>query len=278
MSIGLQLTDVHSTQSAERKPKRKSKMLRELEPHNESPEPESEPEPKVHQPTTAGSSQPAQPRQKGKSRTLRELEDCNKSPEPDSDSEQEIVRPKTRRSSQPAVSTPGRKSNLLREIEPYNLSPEPESELDIETREFLTRSARKDFIAFVKGKPPTPRKNLNLRALMLAQFSGLEEGTKTFYTEDNGNLTPSSYQKQQELRKGVDFRDDEEDEEEDWSKIIQTVGRYHPQRISTRRTIARQVGNSAEDSQLNQKLAAELVWSTWDKQKGQSTLLFFSLH
>ena len=256
----------HSTPG---KRKRKSNMLRELEAHNKSPEPEPKPQ---HIPV--GSSQPVLSRPKRNSRMIRELEGYNKPPEPDSDPEKEQVRPKTRRSSA-ALSKTRRKSVLLREIEPHNPSPESDSELEIETNGPLTRSTKKEFLNFVNGKPSSPKKNLNLRALMIAEFSGVKKGTKTFYAEDSSNLRPSSFQGQQKFRKEVDFGDDEEDEEDGLWNAVRTFGRSRPQPSPTHRTAAWQAEKSMRDDLLQQKLAAESLWLKWNKQKGQSKLCYF---
>lgn len=292
-SIDVQLNGAPSAQPTVRKPKLKSRMLRELEPHNESPEPESEPEsepaPETIQSFTTGFSQSAMPKPKRTLKMLRELEDYNEAPGSDSESEQKHLQPRTARSSKPASSKLRREPLMLREIEAHNQSPQPESEAEIETlsglkddrpKVRLTRSARKSLLDFVKNKPPTPRKNLNLGSLMLAELRGAEKGTKAFYAEDSSNLGPSSYQRQQEYRKEVNFQDEEADEEEDPSSYIKTNRRSHPQLMSTSPTMLRQGMKSRDgslrDQNLAGELAGELAWLTWDNQKGQSTLVLFS--
>lgn len=286
-STDAQLTHARSAQSTARKPKRKSKILRELEPHDETPEPELEPLSETFQPTHTDSAHPVLPKPKYDSKMLRELEDHNKSPEPASESEQAKLQHETTRSkSQPTSPKSCRKSLMLREIEAHNRSPEPGSGLEIATicalkndwRDVtLTRSARKDLLNFIKDKPPTPRKNLNLDTLMLAELNGMDRGRETFHTESSDNHGPSSYRKQQNVRKEVSFGDEEEDEEEDLPKDIKTNGRSNPQPMPTRRTMPWQVERSIRNSQQNQKLAAEFAWWTWDNRKGQSALALYCI-
>lgn len=243
------------------------------------PEPESDSGPETLKPTTKPSSQPAPPKPK---KMLRELEGYNESPEPDSDCEREELRLQTARSSRRAPPESRRKSSMLREIEAHNLSPEPEVETLCDLKDDwrdapVTRGARKDLENFVKGKPPTPRKNLNFKALMLAEFSGMENGTKTFDSAESSNLGRSSCQKRQELRKEMDCLDREEDEFLGVAKNIKMDSRSHPQRISTRGITPRQILSSTKDSEQNEKRAAKSTWSTWDNQKGQSTFAVYNI-
>ena len=211
---------------------------------------------------------------------LRELEGYNQSPEPNSDFEQESLRPKTARSS---ISKPLGEPLMLREIAAHNLSPEPDSEPDV--RQIcnlmqnwrgarLTRSASRDVENFVKGKPPVPRKSLNLNTLMLAEFSGIEKGTKTFYAEDSIKLEASSSKRQSEFKMESDFLDEEENEEEYLPKKIRTNGRSHRQSILTRGKMPRPVESIMENSHQTQKLVSKSARLTWDNQKGQSRFPF----
>ena len=231
------------------------------------------------------SKQPTVRKSKRKSNLLRELEAHNQSPEPDA--EQEKPRLRTARSVQRVPPGPRRKSLLLRELEAHNQSPEAESESEIEPlgnlkddwRDTpLTRSASRNLENFVKARPSTPRKNLNLETLMLAEFSGMKKGTKTFYAEHSSSLGPSSsYQRQQDFRKEMSFpvEDEEEDEEEDWAQHIGTKGQSYPQPMPTRGKMRRQVKKSKGSNQRDQNLAAELAWLRWDNQKGQSPLALY---
>ena len=212
-----------------------------------------------------------------KPKMLRELEAYNESPEPDSDDEHKQLRLQTARSSQRATPKPRRKSSMLRELEAHNQSPETRSESEVETlcnlkddwRDApLTRGASKDLENFVKGKPRTPRKNLNFKTLMLAEFSGMDKEIKKYYFEDSSILGRSSYQKRQECRKKLDLLNEEEDEELNMPKNTKTNGRNHHQPIPTSGTKNRQVEDSTENSQRKQKLAIKSAWSTWDNQKG----------
>ncbi len=218
---------------------------------------------------------------------IRELEPHNQSPEPDLGPEQEQPPLKTAHSSRPKQQKSQRKSVMLREIEAHNQSPEPESDVEVELLCHLkddwgdvplTRSVSNNLVNFVKGEPPKPRKNLNLRTLMLAEFSGIEKGTKTFYREDNTNFGSSSHQTQQGLGMSMNFRDDEEDEEDLPESGVQRVpnGRSHPQWTPSRGTIPRQVEQSVGDSRRDQKLAAESATMRWANRKGQSAYFTFS--
>lgn len=214
---------------------------------------------------------------------LRELEAHNKSPEPSSDSDQEELFVRTERSSQSAPLDPKRKSKMLREIEAHNQSPEPESQPGVATLHdlgndwgdlSLTRGARKDLESFLNDKPPTARKNLNLKKLMLEEFSGVEKGTKRFYAEDLSDLGLLSYRRQQ---KCMNAMGEEEGEEEDLIQNVRTDGRSHPQPMPARREMPRKVRKSVRKSQKVQDSAAELVWPTRDEQKGQSPLALFCI-
>ena len=250
-----------------------------IEVQRDSPEPESGFEPDTLKPTTKSTSLPVPPKP---NKMLRELEGYNKSPEPDSDCEQEELRLQTARSSQRAPSESRPKSSMLREIEAHNLSPEPEVEEFCNLKNVwcdapLTRGARKEIENFVQDKPPTPRKNLNLRALMLAEFSGIEKGTKKYYPAENSNLERSSYQKGQKLEKELDCLDWEEDEDFSIAKNFKKDGRSHPRRISTHEKTLGQVLSSTKDSERNEKRAAKSMWSTWNDQKGQSNFAIYTI-
>ena len=231
-------------------------MLRDLEPRNQSPE--------TLQPTTADSSPTALSKPERTSKHLGKLKRYNKSPEPDSDSEQEESSLKAPHSSQQTRQKPQRRSLLLREIEAHNQSPEPESNLEVEVLYHLedhwgnvplTRSVRQKLVDVVKGEPSTPRKNLNFNKLMLAEFSGVKKGTKTFYAEGSSNFEPSSHQRQQGVRRDLSSGNEEDDEEE---------------------AIPGQVRNTVGNSQRDHKSAAELAWMRRGYQQGQSAYFFFS--
>ena len=282
-------------------------LLRELQSNNDSSESEWEPEAEKLRPTNASSSQQALRKSKHKLRMLRELEGFNKSPEPSSDCEQDNLRINNRRSSKSVPPKIRRRSVMLRELEAHNQSPELDSEPEMETLRDLkddwsdapwTRSVRKELVNLVKGRPVTPRKDLNVGRLMLTEFSGMKKGTKTFYAEDS-NLE-ASYRVQRKSRKERDFWGEEDDEEEDWKdeeedlqdeeenspKTLEINARNHRQPMATRQKALRQVETSLEKSQRNKEFAVDLAWRTWDNQKGQSPLalqriilyFFFSEH
>ena len=219
---------------------------------------------------------------------IRELEPHNQTPEPDLGPEQEQPLRKTARSSRSKQRQSQRKSVMLREIEAHNQSPEPESDAEVEMICHLkddwgdvplTRSVSNNLVNFVKGEPTTPRKNLNLRALMLAEFSGIEKGTKTFYREDNSNFGSSLHQRQQGLGKNMNFRDGEEDEEGDLPESgVHGVpnGQSHSQWTPSRGIIPRQVEQSVGDCGRDQKLATESATMRWANRKGQSAYFIFS--
>ena len=205
---------------------------------------------------------------------LRELESYNESPEPDSESEAVTPQVTTLASSQPAPSKPTHKSLMLREIEAHNQSPEPESDRQKEalyglTDDWgdvhLTRKARKDLVSLITGKPPESRDSLNIGRLMLAEFSGIKKGIKTFHAEDQVNIGLSSDRHQ--------ILSEEVDEEEEFVTPINTKGRIHPRQTSTRRKMPQEVESSLENIQRNQMLATKIAstaWVTWDSQKGRS--------
>ena len=268
--------NAHSLQPAVRKSKRRSNMVRELEPHNQSPESD------IPQSITAGSTQRALSRPKRKTKMVHGREGHNTSSESDSGPEQEEPLRKTARSTRPTQPKSQRKSVMLREIEAHNLSPEPESDVEGEMLSHLkddwgdvplTRSVSNNLVNFVKGELPTPRKNLNLRARMLAEFSGVPKGTKTFYPEDSSIFASSSHQRQQRVARNKKFRDEEEDEE-DLPQFAVPVpnGGSHAQRMPSRGITPRQVEECVGDSQRNEKLAAELATMRWANRKGQSTI------
>lgn len=233
--IHMQSTNRRSAEPAARKSARKPRMLSELEPHNESPEPDSETGVAVYRKT------------------------------------------RTSASSHLASSKPVRKSLMLREIEAHNQSPEPESDRQIEalygltddwSDVHLTRKTRKDLVNLIKGKPPESRDSLNIRRLMLAEFSGIGKGTKTFYAEGKVGLSSDRHQ----------ILSEEEDGEEDFVDPINTNSQILPQPTSSRRKMLQQAGNFLENIQRNQTLATELAstaWATWDNQKGQSPLALY---
>ena len=172
--------------------------------------------------------------------------------------------------------------------EAHNYSPEPESELPVKALHDLknewgdlglTRGARKDLENILNGEPPTPRKNLNLKTLMLEEFSGKEKGTKKFYAEDISDLALLSYRRQQ---KCMNQMDENEVEEEDLLQNFSTIGRSYPKPTPLAHgTILQQVRKSRGKSQRDEDMA-ELVWPKLDKQKGQDpvsscTVLLFCL-
>ena len=256
-------------------------MLRELDARNRSRESSSDSDEERLFVKPAKSSQPASVKPRRTSKMLRELEAHNRSPEASSDSEQEELFVRTERSSQ-SVSEPKRKSKLLRELEAHNQSPEPESGRQDLKNDWgdlgLTRGARKELEEILNGTPPTPRKNLNVKTLMLEQFSGKEKGTKRFYAEDDSNLALLSYRRQQRCMNAmVREEGEEEGEEEDFLQNIRTNSRSHPQPIPARRTRNPQAKMPIWSRQRVEDVATEMVWPTLNKQKGQSPLAMFCI-
>lgn len=271
------------------------------EQHNELPESVSSREPETSQPVTTGSSQSARSKRNRESKLVRELEAHNKSPVPISDSEEDELfvrqsdKPEPKRKSkvqllvrQPETPEQKRQSKMLRELEAHNHSPEPKSELaiknllDLESNWGdlgLTRGARKDLEDILNGKTPTPKTNLNVKKLMLDQFSGKKKDTKTFEAEGVSEFGIHSYQRQQ---KCMDPMDENESEEEDLFQNFSTIGRDYPEPIpAARRRNPRQVKVSMGNSQRDEDVLG-LVWPILDKQKGQSghgscTVLLFCI-
>ena len=261
-----------SSQSARPRRKRDSKMLRD-EPSSDSDEEQ------LFVKQRTNSSQPASQKRQRTSKMLRELEAHNRSPGTSSDSEQEEHFVRTKRSSQSVFQEPKRKSKLLRELEAHNESPEPEPgrhDLKNDWSDLsLTRGARKELEEILNGTPPTPRKNLNVKTLMLEQFSGMEKDTKTFYAEDDSNLALLSYRRQQRCMNAMVEEEGEEEGEEDFLQIIRTNGRSNPQPIPARRSRPPQVRMPIRNRQRVEDVVTEMVWPTLDKQKGQSPLALF---
>ncbi len=271
-STNVQRAQARSSRTAQ-KPKRKPAMIRELEAHNESPEPESKSSSHTNQPIALA-------KRKRNAKKPQKAGHVNKSPDPSSDSEPIAVRRRTTRSSQPASAKKERKSQLVRELEPHNQSPEPESkpELDIDVLNKakdapMTRRARREVENFIHDKTPSPKKNLNVKQLMLAQFSGRPKGTKAFYPEKDSNVGRSSHKSKQGSGKEVNIGDEEDDDEEEyWAKDDKSTGQSHPQQMSSRPTMPGPVGSSGEKSQRKGKgkvAAVESPLSVWDSQKGQ---------
>ena len=247
-----------------KKRKRNSQMLREIQPHNKSPERRAEAASESTQRTTRKSR-----KLKRNLKMLREIQPHNESPEPRSEIAPESPQPSVRGSSQPALPKGKRKSNMLRELEAFNDSPEGDSEPDVEMLEdlkgHLTRSVRHDLMNLSKNRPLSPRKNLNLRTLMLAEFSGMPKGTKTFYPQDNSNVGLRSNRWQPESGRRVEIKIEEEEEDEDelfLAQDVNTVGWKHSQQpTSTRET---EMGNRT------QEVTPGSSWSVWDSENGQS--------
>ena len=351
ISSNLQLNQPRSQESTTRKRKRNSDRHRTLEPVNEIPELELEAVSETPQPITRGSSQSRLPKPKRKrvSKMVRELQGFNKSPEPDA------------RSSRSVSAKPQHKSKMLREIEAHNHSPEPDSEMDVEILGdwedmSLSRGQRRNLAEILKGKNPTPRKNLNLKGLMRTELSGVNRGSKTFSGKDSDIPGRSSYQRQTEVRKEIEDADEEEEEEEkedggededededeeeeddddeddseedseddsdddseddsdddeegdeeddevddtnedanededddkeddegddedddekeeDWPKDIKREGSSHSTPMSVNRKMPRQVNISVGSSHRSKNVLDESPWSIWDSQKGQSIL------
>lgn len=265
-----------SSQTARPRRKRDSNMLRELEARDRSPESSSDSDEEKLFVKPAKSSQPASLKPRRTSKMLRELEAHNRSPGASSDSEQDELFVRTERSSQSVSLESKRKSKLLRELEAHNQSPEPEPRRHDLKNDWsdlgLTRGARKELEEILNGTPPTPRKNLNVKTLMLEQFSGKEKGTKRFYAEDDNNLALLSYWRQQRCMNAMV---EEEGEEEDFLQNIRTNGRSHTQPIPSRRTRPQQVKMPVRNRQRVEDVATTMVWPTLDKQKGQSPLALF---
>ena len=262
--------------------------------HNELPESVSSREPETTRLVTTVISQSARSKRKHKSKLVRELEAYNRSPGPSPDSEEdelfvrqsEIPKPKRRKSRiqlfvrQSETPEARRKSKMLRDLEAHNQSPEPESEhaakilhdLKNDWSDLgLTRGARKDLEDILSGRTPTPKKSLNVKKLMLEEFSGKAKGTKTFYAEDAGNLALLSYRRQQKCMNLMGESDGEE-EDLDLLQNVSTNGRSYPQPITpARRTMPQQVRMSMGESQRDEDMV-ELVWPVLDKQRGQSAL------
>ncbi len=266
-STSVQRPQARSSRTAQ-KPKRKPAMLRGLEPYNKFPEPDSE--------SSSHTNQHVAPtKRKRNSKQPRKVKNVNKNPDPSSDSEPIAVRRRTTRLSQPASV---KRERLLRELKAHNQSPESESkpELGIDVLNEaknapMTRRARRDTENFIQDKTPSPKKDLNVKHLMLAQFSGKPKGTKTFYPEKDGNLGRSSHKRKQGSRKEVNVGDDEDDDEEEyWAKDGKSAGQSHPQPMSSRPTMPGPVGSSGEKSQRKGKgKVVESPRSVWDGQKGQ---------
>lgn len=211
-----------SPQPITKRRKCKSKMLRGIQPHNTSPERRAE--------AASASTQRINRttrKQKHNLKMLREIQPHNKSPEPRSEISSGTPQPIARDSSQPELPKRKRTSNMIRELEAYNESPEGDSEPDTEIlddlKAHLTRSARHNLINISKNRPLSPRKNLNLRTLMLAEFSGMPKGTKTFYPEDDSNVGLHSNRRQPESGKRVEIKIEVEEEDEDSLFLAQDV-------------------------------------------------------
>ena len=271
-----QISTRDSTQPPLRK--RKRRMLSELGPHNESPEPVPEASTKTSQPINRGSSRPVLPKRRRNSKTRSELNDVQSSPDPNTDPEQEESRHTTPQSPQLApVETP-KKSKMLREIEAHNESPEQDPGLDMDlvresTRGSLfTRSKHQNLVKALKNEPLTPRKDLNVVNLMLAELRGVQKGTKTIRFEYNKDIGSSSNQMQLESVEGTDVNIERNDGDEYLPKNTKSSGRRRSQPKSARRTAPKQSSITAESEERSQELAAESPWSTWDSKKGQSPL------
>ena len=229
-----------SPQPMDKKRKRKSNMLREIQPHNKSPERRSE--------AAVESTQRMTRKQKRNLKMLREIQPHNKSPEPRSETASETPQPIARYSSEPALPKRKHQSNMLRELEAYNESPESESEPDIEMLDdlkgHLTRSVRHDLMNLSRNRPLSPRKNLNLTKLMLAEFSGMPKGTKTFYAEDYSHVGVPSNRRQPESGERVVIKVEEDDKEEHLVGDIDTSGWKHSRSKSKRGTMRSRLGGS----------------------------------
>ena len=288
-----------------RKRKRSSTNLPHgLEPHNASLEPESDVALEMPQPTRRGLSHPASSTQKRKRATgiFRKLEPRNKSPRSESDAGPETPQPITRdfsqppvqkqnsksriirelsetrlETSQPASVSPQRKSAMLLELEAHNESPEQDIELDMttfyeSTEGPFTRSGAHQVASFLKNKTPTPPKSLNVDKLMLADFSGRQKGTKTWYFPDGSGGGPSRQQKQSNSRQEADVNIEQEDEAGNLSKNTDISVRSHSQPRLTRRKTPQQSPESTGDGGSNQSVVPESPSSVWAHEKGQSSL------
>lgn len=253
-----------SPQPMDKRRKRKSKMLRDIQPQNKSPERRAEAASASTQRRTRTTR-----KQKNNLKMLREIQPHNKSPEPRSEISSGTPQPIARDSSQPELPKRKRTSNMLRELEAYNESPEGDSEPDSEIlddlKAHLTRSARHNLINISKNRPLSPRKNLNLRTLMLAEFSGMPKGTKTFYPEDSSNVGLHSDRRQPESGKRVEIKIEEEEEDEDslfLPQDVNTIASKHPQQPNSTR-------ETGEGRRI-QEVTPGSSWSVWDSESGQS--------
>lgn len=264
-------------------PKQKRKrnntnVLRESEPRNTSPGPESDVALEMPPPTTRGPSLSIPPARKRKraSDFFVEREPNENSPELKSASRSETPRPITRGLSQPPARKQKRKSKMLRELDPYNESPEQDSEADIgmlhESTKFPTRSATHKLESFLKDKTPTPPKDLNVDRLMYAELRGTPKGTKTYYFPDNSNPGSSSHQKQPESRLSTVVEIKQEDAEGILRENLVTSDQSRSQSKPTRRTMSQQSRNSSGKGRQDHAVAPESSWSMWDREKGQSSL------
>lgn len=253
-------------------------MLRELDAHNESPEPEPEAGSGTLQPVNRGSSRPGLPKRRPKSMPRPQLTDLETSPDPSTDSEQENIRLKTARSSQQASGNPRPTSAMLREIAAHNESPE-DSEPDMNLLRtstkvpFLTRSARKDLEKVLKNEALTPRKSLNVKSLMKAELLGTPKGIKTFYFEGHNNPRSTSHQTQHKSPEDMEFNIGEDVDDGDFfPKKTKPSGRSRSQPFLARRTEPEQSKGPIESDERSEEVEAESAWSKWDSKKGQSSL------
>ena len=214
---------------------RKSRMLRELEGHNESPDRELESKQKGRQQKRPLSKAKSSPRKSARrSQLLREIDDYNKSPEAEERHDLAMAR------------------TLVNESR-------------------LTRGTRRSLLCAARNETPEPRESLNLRALMKAEFKGAGKGTKRFQSEGNSDLSRNKKQRK-DTTDLLFLGDEEDDEEETLPNTSQTHDRGHSQSTPTRQLSPKQVGKAAGSSQGNghqDESSAESAWSAWDSRKGQ---------
>ena len=284
-STDVQVTNCHSPSPSVRNAKDQAKTIHEFEPYIKPERHEPEPTLETYQPTDSPSLLVTL-KVKRRSSMLNELKAHDKPPghngNPDSgsDSEPVVIRRRAPRKSNPKSSSrsSARRSQLLREIEDYNKSPEAEDRRElVMARELedglrhipLTREARKNIMHVARNTRPKPRKSLNLKELMKAEFNGAGTGTKRFQSEGSSDL--SRYKKQRKDMTDLFLGDEEDDGEETLPNISKTDDQGRSQSTPRTQLSPRQAGKVAGSIQNKDESSTESAWLTWDSRKGQST-------
>ena len=217
------------------KPRRKSHMLRDLEPHNISPERESE-QPKRR---TTRSSQRVSAKPRRKSQMLREIEPHNLTPERES-------KP-NRKTSIGSLDVPRTRGS--RQVFQNIMEGKPEGDkINYNLRDMMITQ-------FCGGPKRTktfyPEDSVNLEPPSHQRQLKPRNKRNSWTNEDNDNV------------------DDDEGEDEDEEKYMTGNGKINAQSHAQPKSVRQAMPRKGKDS--NDKVATESVWSRGDRVSGQSS-------